>query len=89
MKLTRRGFFKQTTIGAAALGVLPWIPLSGVATSDTAEVDTSELSPAFLSGPLVAHVRDLATGEISVMSGLKEVIFRDPQLVAKLVKAAR
>lgn len=89
MELTRRGFFKQTTMGAAALSVLPWISFSGGAASDTAEVDTSELSPAFLSGPLVAHVRDLAAGEISVMSGVKEVILRDPQLVAQLVKAAR
>lgn len=88
-KLTRRGFFKQSSIGAAAFSLMTYLPFSGIVASDAAEVDAPALSPSLLSGPLVAQVRDLTTGEISIMSGLKEVIIRDPQLVAKLLKATR
>jgi hypothetical protein len=37
----------------------------------------------------VAHVRDLKTGEIAVMVGTREIVYRDPQFVKRLIKAAR
>ncbi|GEM_PF-2816757 len=85
--LTRRGFLTRTTVGAAAVGVLSAAPGLG-ATAQTAESDAPELSPA-TAEPLVAQVRDLATGEISVMSGLKEAVVRDPQLVLRLLRALK
>ena len=39
--------------------------------------------------PLVAHVRDLSTGEIVVFSGTEEYTLHDPALAARLVQAAR
>ncbi len=39
--------------------------------------------------PLVAHVRDLSTGEIGIFNGTREVVFKDPQLAARLFHAAR
>jgi hypothetical protein len=39
--------------------------------------------------PLIAHVRDLARGEISLMVGKEEVIHRDRDLAARLYAAAR
>ncbi len=44
---------------------------------------------ATLDTPLVAHVKDLATGEIGVYFGTNEVTFRDPQLAARLFRTAR
>ncbi len=44
---------------------------------------------ANLSEPLVAHVRDLSTGEISLFNGTQEVIVRNPQLANQLARAAR
>ncbi len=85
--VTRRGFLTKTSVGAAAVGVLGTVPGLSIAASDTAEVDTSEVSPVTLSEPMVAHVRDFATGEVSIMSGAREFIVRDPQLVARLLKA--
>ena len=41
---------------------------------------------ASLDGPLVAHVKDLSTGEIGVYMGTSEVTFRDPHLAAKLYR---
>ena len=42
---------------------------------------------ASLDGPLVAHVKNLSTGEIGVYMGTSEVTFRDPHLAAKLYRA--
>ncbi len=37
---------------------------------------------------VVAFVRDAKRGEVTVMSGEREVTYRDPALVKRLVKAA-
>jgi hypothetical protein len=37
---------------------------------------------------LIAHVRNVSTGEIAVMVGTRETIFRDHSLAARLVDAA-
>lgn len=84
--LSRRGFLGTATIGAAAAGVIGSVPgMSLVSQSD--EVDPGDVSAASMAEPLVAQVRDFSTGEISVMSGLREVVIRDPQLVMRLVKS--
>ena len=41
------------------------------------------------SGPVVAYVRDAATGEITVMAGERQVELRDRKLAARLARAAR
>jgi hypothetical protein len=45
------------------------------------------------SGPppeeaVIAYVRDAKRGEVTVMSGTREVTYRDPALVKRLLKAA-
>ena len=42
-----------------------------------------------MTEPLVAHVRDLATGEIGLFSGTREIVFHDPALAARLFHATR
>ncbi len=49
----------------------------------------ADAGAANLSEPLVAHVRDLSTGEISVFNGTQEVVVRNPQLANQLARAAR
>jgi hypothetical protein len=89
-KLSRRRFFKQTTASVATMGLLAAAP---VLTSDPEgpEVVATELSTstAELAEPMVAHVRDLATGEVSLLVGTQEITYRDPELVMRLLKAAR
>ena len=41
------------------------------------------------SDAVVAYVRDPRSGEISVMSGDREVSVRDPKLAAQIARAAR
>lgn len=84
--LTRRGFLGTATIGAAAAGVISTVPGMTLA-SDSQEIDAGEVPAASMAEPLVAQVRDFSTGEISIMSGLREVIIRDPQMVMRLVKS--
>ena len=89
-KLTRRGFFKQTSVGAATIGVLAAAPVLATAAGDApGAAATEELSAAALPEALVAHVRDLATGEIGLLVGEQEIIYRDPNLVARLLQALR
>jgi hypothetical protein len=38
---------------------------------------------------MVAHVSDVASGEITLFWGDKEIVFRDAQTVARLIRAAR
>lgn len=88
-KLSRRRFFKQTSATAATFGVLAALPTMAAATEAPAEVPVAEASIADFTEPLMAHVSDLASGEISLLMGTREIIFRDPQLVMRLLQAAR
>ena len=89
-KLARRGFLKRTTASVATIGVLASVPAALTAMSDapqiteTVQTDLSSLTLA--EGPLVAHISNLATGEISLLSGTQEIVFRDPDLVMRLLK---
>jgi hypothetical protein len=85
--LNRRSFLKQTSIGAATLGLLSSLPALAVI-SESPQDTTTKVAATALSGPLIAHVSDVATGEVALLLGSREIIFRDPQLVARLMKAA-
>jgi hypothetical protein len=49
----------------------------------------SFLSRAPSAENVVVHVRDIATGEISIMAGTGEVVYRDVDLVARLLRGAQ
>jgi hypothetical protein len=92
-KLTRRGFIGQTTASVATIGVLAALPtlaaapeMTDVVASDSA---AAELSATTFSESVVAHVSDLASGEVTIMSGTKEIVLRDADLVMRLLKAVR
>jgi hypothetical protein len=92
-KLTRRGFIGQTTASVATIGVLASIPtlvaapeMTDVVASDSA---ATELSATTFSESVVAHVSNLASGEVTIMSGTREIVLRDADLVMRLLKAIR
>ena len=94
--LSRRKFITRGSLAAATAGLLASAPaatlpslLSGLETGGAAaEGEAVDLGGA-LEGPVVAHIRDLATGEISIFSGTQETIIRDPGIAARLARAAR
>jgi len=87
-ELTRRGFIKKSSAGAAALGAVAMATQLASAAPKSGDALTAGRSAVALKGPLVADVRNAATGEIAILYGTKEIILHDRELVAKLVKAA-
>src|ERR1700722_5182700 len=90
-RFTRRSFLTRASLGAAAVGVAAVPGMSGLlsgASSEAPEIDNaaSDLGAAS-GGPLVAHIADLGSGQISFYSGETQVLYRDPALVARLVQA--
>jgi hypothetical protein len=91
--VSRRGLLRNGSLAVVGAG------LAGALVTRAPEASAAERSPAAapesaalpagtsLDGPLVAHVKDLSTGEIGVYLGTTEVTVRDPHLAAKLYRA--
>jgi hypothetical protein len=77
--VTRRGFVKNSAGAAAGITAIGAIVASQAA---------ANTGPAG-SDPVVAYVKDPRKGEISVMSGDREVTIHDPKLAAQIARAAR
>ena len=94
--MTRRGFISGTAAGLAAAGVAIAMP-SQMAGASTAARATTSNGPATagpgasgpLDGPLIAHVRDVSSGEISLFAGEREIVIRDRHLASRLAGATR
>jgi hypothetical protein len=85
-RLLRNG--SLAAVGAGLVGLASTAPDASAADRSPATASESAALPtgASLDGPLVAHVKDLSTGEIGVYMGTSEVTFRDPHLAAKLYR---
>ncbi|HEY1444206.1 MAG TPA: hypothetical protein VGF51_04845 [Acidimicrobiales bacterium] len=95
--LSRRTFLQRGTFTAAAVAVASSVPgvssLVASTAADAPAVDTGISDAADEAGPLteplVAHVKDLSTGEISLFQGENEVVVKSPALARGLMTAAR
>lgn len=86
--LTRRVFFKQASLGAATTGLLVVAsPLTACASQAPLPDTATDLSTAEIPENLVIYLRDAKAGEIGLMIGTREIVHRDPDLVARLLKA--
>jgi hypothetical protein len=86
--LTRRSFLTRSSIGfafAAALGLVAG--MAGVTKLQLAGPRAGART-AVAGGPFIAHVRDLATGEIAFLVGSERFIIRDRDLAVRLHSAA-
>jgi hypothetical protein len=99
-ELSRRVFLKGGTaavVAAGAVSALPALPAlvgsaeaqapTDVGAAEAAAADAESVAP--MTEPLIAHVRDLATGEISLFSGTREITLLDPRLAESLARAVR
>jgi hypothetical protein len=80
--LTRRGFVRNsaaTTAGMTAIGAL---------LAQHAKADAAAHPGTPGSEPVVAYIRDPASGDIAIMAGNREVMVHDPKLVARISGAA-
>jgi hypothetical protein len=95
--LSRRAFLLRGTVAAAAVGVAGSVPgLSGLLAGSAAEAPAletgaseAEVEAGGLSQPLLAQVKDLSTGEISLFHGEQEVVIRNPAIARSLFSAVR
>lgn len=88
--LSRRRFLSHApvvaAVGMAAAGGLGAI--RGVfPRGHSGAVEATRATPP--GEQLIVHVRDVASGEISVMAGTSEVVYRDADVVARLLRGAQ
>jgi hypothetical protein len=84
---TRRSLLQHAPLGAATLSVLPAMP--ALAALGSPPEASAPRSSATAKGSMVIHVNDVATGEMTLLVGAREVVLRDPRLVAYFIEAAR
>lgn len=85
--LTRRSFLQRTPVTAATLTVLPVMPaLAAIGRQPRAAAPRSS---SMGSSSMVIHVNDVAKGEMTLLVGARQVVLRDPRLVAHLIEAVR
>lgn len=91
--LSRRLFLTKSSLTVVAAGVVSAMPaLPSVVTSAEAEAPAAEAEVGegeSLAAPLVAHVKNLQTGEVSLYSGEREINILDRGLAARLFNAAK
>ncbi|MBO0883348.1 MAG: hypothetical protein J2P17_24030 [Mycobacterium sp.] len=82
--VTRRGVLR----GAAGAGVVA--AAAGIAVETTARPAGATTLQAGAGGePVIAHVRDVRTGEIEVFVGERRVVLYDREVAIRLANAAR
>ena len=93
-KVSRRGFIVKTSASMATIGMFAAVPamaveseLPAVTTPVAATAPELSAAAAAMTEPLIAHVSNLATGEISLLVGTQEIVYRDPELVQRLLRA--
>jgi hypothetical protein len=101
---TRRGFLTQmsVTTGIGIAGGLGLHRLLASDTSSPSTMPASvpqsssrgsaapqpSLDNVTLAGPMLIHIRDVPSAEVSMMVGTRELIYHDPELVSRLVQTA-
>jgi hypothetical protein len=88
-KLTRRGFIKYTSVGAGTAGVLLGVLSVRSRLVEDVQAKKQEVPTAKQMEAPVVYIRDRATGEIGLLVGSREIVYRDPELVQRLLKVAQ
>ena len=84
-QVSRRRFLTHGSIGVALAGALAAVPGLGA----VLKMRAAPPHAGSMAEPLIAHVRDLKSGEISLMVGTKHVVQRDADLAARLYDVAQ
>ncbi len=85
--LTRRKFLGLASLGVAAAGATLGI-VSRVAPS-VLGVTSQRYQTSPIGEPVLAQLRNVKTGEIAVMTGNREIVFQDRDLVDRLLSGAQ
>jgi hypothetical protein len=85
--LTRRSLL------ASSVGVASTLAVSGALPSIAAPAANAAQAPiaprtAIPTDPVIAYVQDPERGEVTIISGHRELTYHDPELAARLIAAA-
>jgi hypothetical protein len=90
--IDRRRFLIQSGAAVAAAGVASTVPISAaqaLAKGRGGVRHATVPADAKLDEPVVAHLRDLRSGEVALFKGHREVTVKDKHLAALLFNATR
>lgn len=91
--VTRRTFLKRAGLGAAAIGVATTVPSflrnGAKPTAAKPAVPAAPMGRISRTGPVVAHISDASSGEITLLFDTKEVKYRNPAVAQELFRAAQ
>jgi hypothetical protein len=92
--LSRRTFLQSSAAAAAGAAVIG-VPISSALAAGTTKsapvagsTGVADAVGGQASGPLVVWVSDASAGDVSILVGEDEVTYHDPDLVARLARAA-
>ncbi|MGA7173043.1 MAG: twin-arginine translocation signal domain-containing protein [Candidatus Dormiibacterota bacterium] len=90
-RVSRRTFLRQASLGAAAVGVATTVPsfLRPGSKSTGKSAAVRPMGRVTQDGPLVAHIDDVNTGEITVMVGTRQVTLQNDQIARQLLGATQ
>jgi TAT (twin-arginine translocation) pathway signal sequence len=87
---SRRSFLHASAAaGAAAVVGMPAIRAVATSSNTQADAHSDTDSTATSTGTFVVFVKDARKGQISVMNGENETVTNDPDLVRRIVRAAK
>jgi hypothetical protein len=88
---SRRQFLKRSSAVAAAAGVAAAVPAGAAHALKSADANDVPRLPDddSVDVPVIAHVRDVRKGLVSLYVGEKEITIKDRRLAASLFQATR
>jgi len=89
---SRRQFLKRSSAVAAAAGVAATVPATAAKALTQSGTDSPERplpDDASVDVPVVAHVRDVRKGLVSLYTGEREITIKNRRLAAALYHASR
>jgi hypothetical protein len=86
---SRRSFLRGAGVTAAVATASVIVPSAAMAaTGHPSKTEDDRAQGDAITGTVVAYVKDSKTGEISVMSGDREVVIKDRKLAQRLARIA-
>ena len=85
----RRDFLKHASVAAAVAGTAAAVPLSFADAAGADEKQPKVPAGARVDEHVVAHLRNVQTGEVAIYAGDREITVKDKRLAALLYKASR
>jgi hypothetical protein len=86
--LTRRSLLAGSVGVASTLAVTSALPAIAAQASSAAPVPLAPPRTATPADPVIAYVHDPGRGEVTLISGHREITYHDPELAARLIAAA-